>query len=117
MNEQQKVKIIKSKYHKEKDVVEWLIEFVSDKKRITMVWPSNDLGIALGITKDIPIEEMEKFCKDIKGKEINLVIESDMKDIPSFKDATDDQIDNMSKVIDKYPFFESIEIQGDTDSK
>jgi hypothetical protein len=117
MSEPQKVKIIKCKYHEEKDVVEWLVEFISDKKRITMVWPSKDLGSTLGIGCVIPPEAMKKFCKDIEGKEINLVIESDIRDIPSFKDATDDQIDNMSKVLDKYPFFESIEIQGDTDSK
>jgi hypothetical protein len=116
MSEPQRVKIVKSSYHEDKDVVEWLVEFVSDKKRITMVWPSSDLGVTLGITKSISKEAMKKFCKEIEGKEINLVIKADIEDVPSFKDATSDQIDKLSKELDKYPFFESIEIQGDTDS-
>ena len=113
MSDAKKVKIIKSTYHEEKDIVEWLVEFVSDKKRVTMVWPSSDLGDALGIKQSIPKEAMKNFCKEIEGKEINLVIESDIKDIPSFKDATNDQVDKLSKELDKYPFFESIEIQGE----
>ena len=117
MSDSKRVKIIKSSYHEEKDVVEWLVEFISDKKRITMVWPSTDLGFTLGITDTIPKEAMKKFCKEIEGKEINLIIESDMKDIPSFKEATSDQIDKISKELDKYPFFESIEIQGENNSK
>ena len=111
MEEPKKVKIIESTYYEEKDVVEWLIEFVDNKNRIKLVWPSTDLGIALGIEQNISPEQMKKFCKDIKGKEINLVMEADIKDMPSVKDMNDAEIDALSKKLDKYPFFESIEIQ------
>ena len=111
MEEPKKVKIIESTYYEEKDVVEWLIEFVDNKNRIKLVWPSSDLGTALGIEKYIPPEAMKKFCKDIEGKEINLVMEADIKDMPSIKDMNEDEIDALSKKLDKYPFFESIEIQ------
>lgn len=112
-----RIKILKSKYHKEKDIVEWLVEFSEDKNRMTLVWPSKDLGLAIGIKSIIPQKEMEKFCKDIEGKEINLIIESDIESVPSFKDMNNDQLDRLNNTLDKYPFFESIDIEEDIDSK
>jgi len=115
MKEPKKVKIIESKYYKQKDIVEWMIEFVEDKKQLRLVWPSSDLGVALGINGYIKPELMEKFCKDIKGKEINLVMESDIQDVPSFKDMSIEQVNELSKKLDEYPFSSSIEIIQEKD--
>ena len=113
-----RIKIIKSKYHTDKDIVEWLVEFAEDKHRMTLVWPSKDLGAAIGIKAVIPPKDMEKFCKDIEGKEINLIIESDIESVPSFKDMSNDQLERLNKTLDKYPFAESLDIEEeDIDSK
>lgn len=101
----QKVTILDTKYTEDKDLVEWIVK-TTDDKEIVLAWPSSDLGEALGIQGKIEPHHMKKFCQDVKGKTINLVIEGQMKELPNIKDMTNDQIEKISKELDRYCFHE-----------
>ena len=69
-----KVKILKAEYRDDLDLVIWSVQFKDNDKVVRMGWKSGDLRNALGIVGEIKPEEMKKFCSDIEGKEINMLI-------------------------------------------
>lgn len=108
MSEPKRVTIIDTKYTEDSNLVEWIVR-EEDGKEIVLAWLGSDLGTALGITQEISPDQMRKFCQDVKGKTINLIIEGAMKEMPNIKDMTTDQIHKLSNEMDKYPFHETIQ--------
>jgi len=82
-----------------------------------LAWRGSDLGTALGITQEITPEHMIKFCEEIKGKTINLIIEGAIKEMPNIEDMTTDQIHRLSNEMDKYPFDETIQEMNKAESE
>lgn len=76
----QKVKIIKSFYRQESDLVEWDILFDNGEEQ-AYCWPSIDLISALGIKGKPSVEQLHDFCKMMEGKVINFVLEG----VPQYK--------------------------------
>lgn len=109
MEQKTRVKILDTNYREDLNLVQWKIKMLEDDKNITLAWRGGDLGEALGITKEIPPDLMEKFCKDMIGKEINLVLspEMDKFDAESFKKLSDKEMQNISNEMErKYPYYE-----------
>ena len=95
MSEPKRVTIIDTKYTEDSNLVEWIVR-EEDGKEIVLAWLGSDLGTALGITQEISPDQMRKFCQDVKGKTINLIIEGAMKEIPNIKMPALDGFDVIS---------------------
>jgi len=108
--EPKRVKILQTEYVKRNDLVVWTIQILSDMKVIRMAWLGNDLAIALGIKGKIEPYLMTKFCQDMVGKEINLVIDAVIKEPPTFsKDMDMKAIKDLHDELDKYPYYEVVD--------
>jgi len=109
MQDKKRVKILDTDFNEKLNLVQWKIQNIEDNTQIVLAWRGGDLGHAIGINTVIPPDEMRKFCKDMKGKEINLIMEADYNtfDKDSFKDLTQEQIQSLSNEMEqKYPFYE-----------
>ena len=110
MSKKIKIKILDIKYDKEVNLVQWKILDLEDKKERILAWRGTDLGVALGIANYISPDLMEKFCKDMIGKEINLVIEHDKRDLYDpeiIKNTNEVDMQNMMNDWEKsFPFYE-----------
>ena len=74
MSKEVKVKILDMTYDQDNNLFQMHIEeLVGDHKKVALAVSGNDFGI----TKDMPIEFAQTFCKEMKGKEKNLHIERD----------------------------------------
>jgi len=109
MQDKKRVKILDTDFNEELNLIQWKIQILENNSQIVLAWRGGDLGQALGIDTVISPDEMRKFCKDIKGKEINLVIKAD--NIPfdkkTLEDLTPEQIQDMSnKIEQEYPYYE-----------
>jgi hypothetical protein len=103
----QRVKILDTKYTKKSNLVEWLVE-LENKDQLVLALPGDDIGPSIGIKGHMTTEQIKELCEKIKGKEVNLIIEGDQKEIPKLKDMTNDQIQKLSDEMDKFPFHEVI---------
>jgi hypothetical protein len=92
MSNPRKIKIHETSFDEKNSLVIWQIEFLDDHSMIKLVWKSQDLGPAIGITAEISPTLMKDFCEKMKGKEINLVIESDIVEHPDVKNLTTEDI-------------------------
>lgn len=108
MSNPRKVVIVDTEYDEELDLVVWEFEYVDDKEHISMGWKSKDLSLALGIKGDIESSLMKKFCEDMKGNKINLVIEGQVVDA-KISEMNRDQLIQLSQEVDKYPYREVLE--------
>jgi len=73
-----RVKILESKYVEESDLIKWMLHFQDNGIEQVYVWPSTDLLKALNIYRtEITPKMLHKFCADMKGKEINFVIDKE----------------------------------------
>jgi len=109
MQEKKRVKILDTDFNEKLNLVQWKVQNLKDNSQIVLAWRGGDLGPAIGINAEISNDEMRKFCKDIKGKEINLIMEADTNsfDKDSFKKLSPEQIQSMSNEMEqKYPFYE-----------
>lgn len=77
MNPPQKVRIIEAKYLEDSNLFSWTVRFLSSGKERTYVWTANDLLACLNIKGKTTSSMLNKFCSDIKDKEINLVLEEE----------------------------------------
>jgi len=109
MEKKSRIKIVDTNYNEDFNLVQWKVNMLEDDKEIVLAWRGNDLGDALGITKEIPPDLMKKFCKDMIGKEINLVISSDTDqfDVEKFAQLKPEEMQNVINDLEKkYPFYE-----------
>jgi len=109
MSQARRVKILETDYNEELNLVQWKVQDLETNNIIDMAWRGKDLGIALGITQEIPPELMKKFCNDIIGKIINLVMnsEADKYNYNKLKDLDEDTRNKTIEEWEKnYPFFE-----------
>jgi len=87
MSKTYRVKILDTAYDKDRDLITWRVN-MPDGKTIDLVWPRSDLGPAIGISGDITVELLLPFLEALKGKEKNLVIEGDIKEIADLNDMS-----------------------------
>jgi len=111
MSQSRKIKILDTSYNKETNLVKWHIEFLdnlSEEKKFTLAWIGDDLGKALGIKGTIPPDMMEDFCISMRGKELNLVMDSDIKlqNAGEFKNMGTSELQNLHNIVDRYPYYE-----------
>jgi hypothetical protein len=110
MNKQVKVKILDMKYDKDNNLFRMHIEeLVGDHKQVILAVAGTDFGI----TSTIPINLIEQFCDEMKGKEKNLYIERDDSSIKSIErdnkgQTSIEEMEKIKKNIDNYPIDEVI---------
>lgn len=105
MTEKQKIKIVTSKYHEEKDLIIWDVLFIDTGVEQAFCWPSIDLMKALNITAKVLPEQLHKFCSDIEGKTITMVIEGVPRYVPPV--MTEEQYNKITDQIkDHFDTFE-----------
>jgi len=74
MSKEVKVKILDMTYEQDNNLFQMHIEeLVGDHKQVVLAISGNDFGIS----KEVPIDLVEIFCKEMIGKEKNLHIERD----------------------------------------
>ena len=102
-----RVKVIKTYYNEEVNLVKWLIEDIESGNRKTIAFKGDDLGPAMGIKGKLLPEHIKNLCENIKGKEFNHVdIADEMPAIPKGDAAIDGDMKTMHDHLDAYPFFE-----------
>ena len=104
-----RVKILDASYVKEMRLVIWKIAIIDEDMVIRLAWRAGDLNQALDISIEIPDDLMAKFCNDIIGKELNLVMEGQCVELPDgkMKDLSHVEIRELEKHLDQFPIAES----------
>ncbi len=105
-----RVKIIDTKYYQDKDLVIWEMRKLETGEVIKIAFKGQDIGQSFGINQKVSPDIIEKFCNDMKNKEINWVNEVTYEDLPPAKDITDDHMYNLGMELSKYPFKEVSEL-------
>jgi len=107
-----RVKILKASYNEKWNLVFWDIVFMEDMRDTKLAWHAKDLSTALGI-KDKNGEPayiepglMKKFCSDIEGKEINLVIEKAVT-FDKGHELSKGDMAKLAKGLDEMPMYET----------
>jgi hypothetical protein len=110
-----KIKILETYYDASRDLVQWLVSDLDNKKKLTLCFPSSDINVMTGINAKLSEKDICLFNKMIIGKEINWESSADVSDL-SVKDLSDSKAENeghlnqkankMHEVFDKYPFAE-----------
>tara|TARA_Y100000310_G_scaffold344994_1_gene461014 strand:- start:1052 stop:1471 length:420 start_codon:yes stop_codon:yes gene_type:complete len=105
-----RVEILETYYDEKKDLVQWMVRDVETDKKVVLCWPGSDLGYAVGVKQELPPKLIRKFCKDVEGKTINLVMEADIKelDVKDFGNLDEAALRKHHDVFDKYPYHEVI---------
>jgi hypothetical protein len=105
-----KIKILATRFEKTSGMIYWKVIFLEDNKEMTLAWPKQDLIPALLGKKLIdfvlPDEEIEKFCHNILGKEISLIITCGMQMPSDLKNLTTERIQKLAQNLDQFPFYE-----------
>lgn len=112
--ETKKVKIIDTSYDEDKNLVLWDIEFINDKeKKLTLAIQADEAGFAVGVNSYLTPELIQELCDKIKGKELNLNIEAEIKDLPKMENLNADEMQKISRSLNNYPFYQLL--GGETD--
>ena len=109
MEKKARVKILETDFNEKLNLVQWKIKMLEEKTELVLAWRGNDLGQAIGIDTVIPPDLMRKFCKDMEGKEINLVMTPEMNQFEAekFSKLSPVEMQNISNEMEKrYPFYE-----------
>ncbi|MFW6129650.1 MAG: hypothetical protein ACOC56_00610 [Atribacterota bacterium] len=105
--ETKKVKIIDTSYDEDKNLVLWDIEFINDKeKKLTLAIQADEAGFAVGVNSYLTPELIQELCDKIKGKELNLNIEAEIKDLPKMENLNADEMQKISRSLNNYPFYQ-----------
>jgi len=106
-----RIKVLDTTIDEKRNISKWRIKDLKDDKELTMVMPIDDIGPAVGVTAEIPIEVMRDFLKQLVGKEMNLQIQADIEEWEEgkLKDASMDKLQQQHKVFDKYPYHEILD--------
>ena len=104
MERKVKVEILDMKYDTTNNLFQMKVKELEKGDEIVFAIRGTDFGI----TPDVPIEIINNFCQDMKGKEKNLFIEIDrssIKDAERDKDnkVNQEDINNITSKIDDYP--------------
>jgi hypothetical protein len=97
MTDKLKIVIKNTAFNKEDKLIMWECVFPDNTVR-KLVFSSNDIKNMINTTLDIPDELIEKFCKDIKGKEKYIVINGEIND-SNIETLTPEEQD---RIISKY---------------
>ena len=111
-----RIKILDTGYSPKTNLVKWHIRNleVEGNNEMVLAWLGSDLHTAIGISQPIPPELIKDFCIQMRGKEINLVMMSDLEyqSAEDLKDSSESELEAVHNEIDKYPYYEVIkEIQ------
>lgn len=116
--------IVSPEYDEKRDVFVWKTRFIDIGCERILIWRVNDLFNALNINISLldqnpekKKELLHKFCKDIKGKTINIKLES-IKNISIMEKNEDSEsyvesVKNSLSVYDELPFEEAKAIEAE----
>jgi len=97
MSDKLKIFIKNTAFNKEDKLIMWECVF-PDKTTRKLVFSSNDIKNMINTNMDIPDDLIDKFCKDIKGKEKYLIINGEINESNIDKLSPEEQ----DKIISKY---------------
>lgn len=101
---QHRVKIVKSEYIEASDLIKWDVFFYEDSTTQTYVWPSIDLVNSFKIKGKLTKENFYEFCSKIEGKDINLVIDKNVR-VPEEKISQKDFSKINKQISDHFDVF------------
>jgi len=108
-NPKRKILILESEYSEENNLVVWKVRFLDDNSELTLAWHKNDLCEAL-LGKEVHAshEDMKKFCSNMDGKEISIVMSPSQHVIPTtgISGLSIEDMHAISSSLDSYPFYE-----------
>ena len=95
----------------------WKVRFHDNEKEITLAYPQQDLLDCLGIHGSPTDQQMQVFCNDMIGKEINIIMTATVKELPDISNMTDNQFDEFTNdLLSDYPIYEIMN-EGKTEDK
>ena len=103
-----KVKILRTHYEEDKHLIIWQVRFLDDDQELNLVYRANDLAQAVLNNPDVKIsaEDARFFNDQMEGQERFLEINQDVMEKPDLKNMTPEEIDNLSKQMNQYPYYE-----------
>ena len=100
--DKKKIKILDTKYIKDKDLVYWEIVIIDEEKNISLAMHGKDMLAGFGILDSVEYSQMLEFLDMIKGKQLEWQTESTITTVPDLNN--DDSVYNAIKEIEKFPF-------------
>lgn len=116
MSDSRRVRIENTEYNEKYKIVFWEMLDLSSNERIRQAWRSSDLAEALGITQEISAKDMLKFCDDMIGKEINLVMQAKAGELPAMDSLSESDMAKLDKDLNNYPLSEVYQILTDAEA-
>lgn len=107
--EQYRVKVIDTDYDKDRQLIKWLVQNVHTDVQFTLAWRDSDLGKQFNIQKQLPEYVIEQFCEDMKNKEFNLVMNSDIQQHDADWFKNEENVDQVHETLDQFPYKEVLE--------
>ncbi|MEK0369506.1 MAG: hypothetical protein QQN62_07890 [Nitrosopumilus sp.] len=108
-----KVKILDIEYDKEENIFVMNVLNIKNQENVKLVIRAEDFGV----TRVVPIDTINYFCEQMKGKEKNLFIEVENNKINKNEKLSDEKILELDKEFNKYPFEEIAKIISREDLK
>lgn len=107
-----KVKILHMNYDDEDHIFTMAVHNIESAQDVNFAMRAEDFGIS----RDIPIEIIYKFCSDMEGKEKNLMIEIEKdKMVDTYKrnkgKLSEEEVSKLHGDLDRYPYKELIRKQ------
>lgn len=117
MENKRKVKIIDSIYKKDLHVFKWLVQEKNSRKEFWVVVPLSDIiNISVDNISKIPEEVINKFCEDLKNKDVFLASEYDEEKTDKLKGLEEEKMLEKHNEIDKFPCYEAYKIAEEVDN-
>ena len=102
--DKKKIKILDTKYIKDKDLVYWEVIIIDEEKSMSLAMYGKDMLAGFGILDNVEHNQMLEFLDMIKGKQLEWQTESTITAVPDLNN--DDSVYNAIKEIEKFPFEE-----------
>lgn len=116
MSVQKKIRILETEYIEGKDLVYWTVLSLEDSDAIPRIAMRGvEMMEGFGITAKVDPEQMKEFLLSMKGKELNWIIESRIKEDIDPKTIPDETLERYALDLDQDPFFEVIEAEKERD--
>jgi len=116
-----RVKILDTSIDEKRKISKWRIRDLDGDKELTMVMPIDDIGPAVGVHGDIPMDVLEDFLGKLIGKEINLQMKADISEWEEgdFKEVSEnlEKLQQQHDVLDKYPYHEILDEMNEEENE
>lgn len=103
-----RVKILLASYDHKRKLVVFRLQ-LPDGKALNIANRAEDIVVARKLSRMPTRAEWEKFCSDLKGKDMDWINEASVKDVADIKSMDQDTMQLQSRELNQFPYNEVID--------